>query len=143
MRGFKRLVGALIVLAAVGFVIGLSLGWFHFSTSNDPANGRYVISLEVNKGKVIGDTDAAKGKVEKMTGSLQTTKVAKGKLVKVEEANRRFSIAEPDNKELEFQVPASSKVRLKDLQAGDEVTVHYTVDGNTNLVQTITVIWGS
>jgi hypothetical protein len=143
MRRFKHFVGALIVLAAIGFVIGLYLGWFHFSTSNDPENGRYVISLEVNKGKLVGDTEAAKGKVENMTGSLGTTKVAKGKLVKVDEADRQFSISEQDNKEMEFQVPASSKVRLKDLQAGDEVTVHYTVNEDKNQAQTITVSWGS
>jgi len=143
MRRFKHFVGALIFLAAVGIVIGLYLGWFHFSTSSDPENGRYVISLEVNKGKVIGDTNTAKGKVNEIAGSLETTKVSKGKLVKIEEASHRFSIAGQDNKEMEFQVPASSKARLKDLQAGDEVTVHYTVEGDKNQAQTITVIWGS
>jgi hypothetical protein len=143
MRRFTQFVGALIVVIALAVVIGMCLGWLHFSASNEPEHGRYVISLEVNKGKVIGDTDVAKGKVNEIAGSIEATKVAKGKLVKVEEASHRFSIAGQDNKEMEFQVPASSKARLKDLQAGDEVSVHYIVVGDKNQAQTITVIWGS
>jgi hypothetical protein len=143
MRRFTQFVGALVVVIAVVVAIGMCLGWLHFSTSNEPENGRYVVSLEVNKGKIMGDTDVAKGKVNEIAGSLEATKVAKGKLVKVEEASHRFSIAGQDNTEMEFQVPASSTARLKDLQAGDEVSVHYTVVGEKNQAQTITVIWGS
>jgi translation initiation factor IF-1 len=141
MRKIRRIFWGLVILVAIGFGLGLYLGWFSFSTRRDTENNMYVCSLEVHKGKISGDTEAAKDKAKQLGVPVDTAKKTKGTLVKAEE-NDRFTVQTEDHKEMVFQVPPSSKARVKDLRPGDNVTVAYKVEDDKNIAQTITVEWG-
>jgi len=141
MRRIKRIIGGLAIVAAVGLGLGLYLGWFRFSTHRDVDNNMYVCSLEIHNGRISGDTETVKDKAKDLGVPIDTTKTAHGTFVKAED-NDHFVLQTEGRKEMTFQVPPSSKARVKDLHPGDNVKVNYKVEDGKDIAQTITVEWG-
>jgi len=141
MRRFKRIVGGLFILFVLLCGVGFYLGWLHISSSHDDANKTFIVSLEVNKAKLVGETEAVKEKAQELGHSLSGTKSAKGTIAKVDELDHRFTLTTEDSKEMVFQVPSTSKASLKDLRPGEQVTVAYKVTEEQNVAQNVTVVW--
>jgi hypothetical protein len=144
---------ALVLIAAV-LGLGFYLEWFKVWTKPGSPDGQKVtLGLEVDKARIQEDTQAAQRRaqefgaaVRKSLSALAGAETVKGKVVKVEETDQRFTLTTADNKELTIQVDPSSKLRLndtevqtKDLQAGDRVTVVYQVKDGNNIAQSVTI----
>jgi hypothetical protein len=140
MRRVKRVFWGLVLLGALTFGVGLYFGWFSFSSHHDVENNRTLLILEINRGKITGDTNSARQKASEELGLPVGTKTATGTLVKVDEADR-FTLKTGDRNEITFHVRSTSKFRLKDLQPGDKMSVSYKVEDQENVAQMVTVEW--
>jgi hypothetical protein len=150
----KAIVTLVVVLIVVTIGLGFYRDWFNFSTKrNAQGDDKVTLSLEVDRGKIKQDIEAAKQKVKEIgrTGKENVEALAgaateKGTVVNVEEAGQRFTLMTADNKQLAIQMDSSSQVHLreaerhlKDLRAGDRVTVVYKVNDGKNIAQSVTI----
>jgi Cu/Ag efflux protein CusF len=111
-----------------------------------------VLAVEVDTDKIKADADAAKKSVEKVSESVKEKiqdltghETAQGKIMEVDEAANRVTLVTKEGKNLTLHLSPSSELKLKtkdakvkDLKAGDEVTVVYKVEDGKNQVRSIT-----
>jgi hypothetical protein len=150
----RKLIGTAVILAALFLGLGFYLDWFNLSSQQkDSDHKKTTITLEVDKEKMHEDTEAARqkagdfgDKVKTKIDSLGGTETVKGSVIKVNEGDHLFTLMTASNKELTFEIDASSQVRLNDreasmndLKAGHHVTVTYKVKDGKNMARSIAI----
>jgi hypothetical protein len=140
MRLFMFMIVLLVVVIGVGFY----RGWFAFTTEHKEGQDNKVgLKVEIDKDKIKSDAEAARNKVRGVGETVTGGKTMEGTLVKV--ADGSFTMMDPANNEVSFQLEPSAKVRLRDadtrlpsLQAGDHVTVAYHEKDGKNMATSVT-----
>jgi hypothetical protein len=150
----RKLIGTVVILAAIFVGLGAYLDWFNLSSREKGSDHKKTtVTLEVDKGKMQEDTEAARQKagefgekVKTKIDSLGGTETVKGTVIKVSEGDHHFTLMTAANKELTFDMDASSQVRftdreasMKDLKAGDQATVTYKVKDGKNMARSIAI----
>jgi predicted negative regulator of RcsB-dependent stress response len=67
----RKLLGTLVVLAAVVIGIGFYRGWFTFSTSHDSGTDQRSIHMNIDENKVKSDAEKAKEKASEAAGKIR------------------------------------------------------------------------
>jgi len=135
-----RLIGFLVVCLLVVGGLGLYLGWFGLSFSNDPK--KPDVHLTVNKDKIEQDVKTIKDKVENYLGE----KTVKGTIQQVEPVSQMLNILDDKKQAVVLKVDSTTKIKigdmdgsLADLKADDPVTVMFEAKKDGNVARTITV----
>lgn len=128
----NRLIGAVVVVLAIGACLAFYLGWFHVGADN--ADGKSNVTLSVDKEKVKEDSKAAVEKVEELGHQLKdkvsgaSDKTMDGTVVSI--INDKLTMANQSGKEHSHSLTASTKVTVDgkastvaELKKGEKIRV--------------------
>lgn len=157
----KRFLSILLLMTvlACGIAVGLGfyLGWFTTTTQRSTTDdGKVVVALQVDTDKIKADAKTARESVEKAGDAIKDKiqdlggTTVQGKIMSVDATAQSFTLMTSEGKEVTLHLAPKAEVKLKDkpgelkdLHAGDEVTVVYKSEDGKNLARSITAVQGT
>ncbi|HEV3143913.1 MAG TPA: hypothetical protein VGZ47_08530 [Gemmataceae bacterium] len=152
----RRILGTLVVLAAIVVGVGIWRDWFHFrsqSSTNDDQTTTF--SVDVNRQKIQDDKAAAAESARQLGERIQegaqgiaSGHSARGHIAKVGPMDNRVLVVKTsDDKELTLQLEPTTKIfgneqamQYQDLHEGEHIWVTYSIQDGKNIARSITIL---